>query len=122
MSGTFWETQLQEDEESREGQPRKPLWAWAVTALDLLVVAAAAPVVILVAVPFFAVFYVYLAQVLVWASPVLLGANAVLFVWAFRRKYAGMTGLAILSVLFVLLSVLLVILWGAPFTVFGMTF
>ena len=122
MSSAFWESQLQEVDESSEEQARKPLWAWAVTVLDLLVVAAVAPVVILVAVPFFAVFYVYLAQILVWSSPVLLAANAVLFVWAFRRKYAGMTGLAILSVLFVLLSALLVVLWGAPFTVFGMTF
>ncbi|MEB7449335.1 hypothetical protein [Arthrobacter koreensis] len=119
MSGTFWEAQ---PEEEAPEQGRKPLWAWTVAAIDLLVVAAVVPVVILVAVPFFVVFYVYLAQLLVWISPVLVAANAVLFGWAFRRKYAGMTALAILSVLFVLLSVLVLLLWGAPVTVFGLTF
>ena len=119
MSGTFWEAQAEEPEQRG---PRKPVWAWVVTVLDLLIVAAVVPVVILVVVPFFVLFYVFLAQVLVWISPVLLIANAVLFVWAFQRKYAGMTALAILSVLFVLLSGLLVVLWGVPFTVFGLTF
>ncbi|MBD8044232.1 hypothetical protein H9638_10480 [Arthrobacter sp. Sa2BUA2] len=119
MSGTFWEPQAELPEQRG---PRKPVWAWAVTLLDLLIVAAVAPVVILVVVPFFVVFYVYLAQVLIWISPVLLAANAVLFVWAFRRKYAGMTALSILSVLFVLLAAVVLVLWGTPFTVFGLTF
>ncbi|UPO75566.1 hypothetical protein [Arthrobacter sp. Helios] len=119
MSGTFWEPQAEQPEERG---PRKPVWAWAVTVLDLLIVLAVAPIVILVAVPFFAVFYIYLAQVLVWISPLLLVANAVLFGWAFRRKYAGMTALAILSVLFVLLAAVVLVLWGTPFTVFGLTF
>ena len=119
MSGTFWEAQAEEDAPE---QVRKPIWAWVIAAVDLLVVAAVLPVVILVAAPFFVVFYVYLAQLLLWASPVLLVANVVLFGWAFRRKYAGMTVLAILSVLFVFLAGLVVVLWGAPFTVFGLTF
>lgn len=119
MSGTFWEPQPEEDAPAAE---RKPLWAWTVAAIDLLIVAAVVPVVILVVVPFFVVFYVYLAQILVWVSPLLLAANAVLFGWAFRRKFAGMTALAILSVLFVLLSALVLVLWGAPITVFGLTF
>ncbi|WP_312179047.1 hypothetical protein [Arthrobacter sp.] len=119
MSGTFWESQ---PEEEVPPSPRKPVWAWAITVLDLLIVVAVLPVVILVVVPFFVVFYVYLAQVLVWISPVLLVANAILFGWAFRRKYAGMTALAILSVLFVLLAGLVLVVWGTPLTVFGLTF
>ena len=118
MSGTFWEAQPEQPE---PGSQRKPAWAWAITVLDLLIVSAAAPVVIVAVVPFFVVFYVVLAQVLVWISPVLLVANAILFAWAFRRKYAGMTALAILSVLFVLLSFLVLVLWGSPLTVFGIT-
>ncbi|MER1996760.1 MAG: hypothetical protein ABTA24_09730 [Arthrobacter sp.] len=119
MSGTFWEPQ---PEEEAVEDPRKPVWAWLIAAVDLLIVAAVVPVVILVAAPFFVLFYVYLAQLLVWVSPLLLGANVLLFGWAFRRRYAGMTALAILSVLFVLVAALVVLLWGAPFTVFGLTF
>lgn len=119
MSGTFWEPQPEEEAAAGE---RKPLWAWVIAAVDLLIVAAVVPVVILVVVPFFVVFYVYLAQLLVWVSPLLLAANALLFGWAFRRKYAGMTALAILSVLFVFVAALVLLLWGAPFTVFGLTF
>ena len=119
MSGTFWEPQA---EEAAAAETRKPAWAWMIAAVDLLIVLAVVPVVILVVVPFFVVFYVYLAQLLVWVSPVLLAANGLLFAWAFRRKFAGMTALAILSVLFVLLSALVLVLWGAPITVFGLTF
>ena len=119
MSGTFWEPHAEEEVVADE---RKPVWAWIIAAVDLLIVLAVVPVVILVVVPFFVLFYVYLAQVLVWVSPVLLAANVLLFMWSFRRKFAGMTALAILSVLFVLLSGVVLVLWGAPVTVFGMTF
>jgi len=119
MSGTFWEPQ---PEEEVVPDQRKPVWAWLITAVDLLIVLAVIPVVILVVAPFLVLYYVYLAYVLVWVSPVLLGANALLFGWAVRRRFAGMAALSILSVLLLLLSGVLLVLWGAPITVFGLTF
>ncbi|MDK1327211.1 hypothetical protein [Arthrobacter sp. zg-Y1143] len=119
MSGTFWEAQ---EETAEEASARKPVWAWAVAVIDLLIVLAIVPVVILVVVPFFAVYYLYLAHLLVWAAPALVLANVALFLWAFRRKAAGMTALSILSVFFVALSWVLLIVWRAPVVVFGITF
>ena len=119
MSGTFWEVQAETPEEAAA---RKPGWTWAVTVLDLMIVMAVVPVVILVVVPFFAVYYLYLAHVLVWVAPVLIGANIALFTWAFRRKAAGMTALSILTVFFVAVSWVLLLVWRAPVVVFGITF
>lgn len=118
MSGTFWEPQPETEDDAGV---RKPVWAWAVTVLDLLIVLAVVPVVILVVVPFFAVYYLYLAYVLVWIAPVLVIANIALFLWAFRRKAAGMTALSILSLFFVAVSWVVLILWQAPVVVFGIT-
>ncbi|MCQ1985308.1 hypothetical protein [Arthrobacter sp. zg-Y844] len=116
MSGTFWEPQAEADEEAAA---RKPAWTWIVTAVDLLIVLAVLPVVILVVVPFFAAYYLFLAHVLVWLAPVLVLANIALFAWAFRSKAPGMTALSILSVLFVLVSWILLVVWGSPVVVFG---
>ncbi|MCC9146488.1 MULTISPECIES: hypothetical protein [unclassified Arthrobacter] len=116
MSGTFWEPQA---DAAEEAAARKPVWTWLVTAVDLLIVLAVVPVVILVVVPFFAAYYLYLAHVLVWLAPVLLAANIGLFAWAFRSKAPGMTALSILTVLFVLVSWILLVVWGSPVTVLG---
>ncbi|MCQ1999226.1 hypothetical protein [Arthrobacter zhaoxinii] len=116
MSGTFWEPQ---GEEAQVASARKPVWTWIVTAVDLLIVLAVVPVVILVVVPFFAAYYLYLASMLVWIAPVLVLANIALFAWAFRSKAPGMTALSILSVLFVLISWILLVVWGSPVVVFG---
>ncbi|MCC3273776.1 hypothetical protein MUK71_11465 [Arthrobacter zhangbolii] len=118
MSGTFWEAQ---PDAAEEVSVRKPAWTWVVAAVDLLIVLAVLPVVILVVVPFFLAFYLYLATVLVWLAPVLVGANIALFAWAFRRKAPGMTALSILSVLFVLVSWILLIAWQAPVVILGFT-
>ena len=119
MSGTFWEPQA---EAAEEAATRKPLWTWIVTAVDLLIVLAVLPVVILVVVPFFAAYYLFLAHVLVWLGPALVLANIALFAWAFRSKAPGMTALSILSVLFVLVSWILLVVWGSPVVVFGIPF
>lgn len=118
MSGTFWAAQ---PERAEETGARTPVWAWLVTALDLLILLAVIPVVILVVVPFFVVFYLYLASLLVWASPVLVAGNIALFAWSFRRKAAAKTALSILSVLFVVLSWVLLVLWNAPLVVLGIS-
>ena len=119
MSGTFWDAQAETAEETAV---RKPAWAWMVAVVDLIIVLAVVPVVILVVVPFFAVYYLYLAHLLVWAAPLLVGANVALFLWAFRRKAAGMTALGILTVFFVAVSWVLLLVWQAPVTVLGFTF
>ena len=116
MSGTFWEPQ---EEEAVEEKTRIPFWAWPIIVLDLLIVLALAPVAILVVVPFFAVYWIALAQFVVWISPLLAVANVVQFVWAFRRRQAGITGLSILGVLMAVLAWILVLIWQAPVVVFG---
>ena len=118
MSGTFWEVQ---PDTAEEAAVRKPAWTWLVAGVDLLIVLAVLPVVILVVVPFFLAFYLYLAAVLVWLAPVLVAVNIALFAWAFRRKAPGMTALSILSVLFVLVSWILLVVWQAPVVVLGIT-
>ena len=117
MSGTFWA--LQSQEEAPEQKVRTPLWAWLITIADLLIVLSVIPVVILVVVPFFFVYYVYLASMLVWIAPLLIAANAALFVWALRRQAAGKAALSILGVFFAVISWVVLKLWEMPIVVFG---
>ncbi|CEA08620.1 hypothetical protein BN1051_01977 [Arthrobacter saudimassiliensis] len=116
MSGTFWEPQ---EEEETEVKTRIPLWCWPVIVLDLLLVLALAPVAILVVVPFFAVYWIALAQFVVWISPLLAAVNIAQFAWAFRRRQAGITGLSILGVLMTVVAWIMVLAWQAPVVVFG---
>ncbi|MCC9196031.1 hypothetical protein QNO08_12710 [Arthrobacter sp. zg-Y820] len=120
MSGTFWA--LQPEENVIEEKRRTPLWAWAVTTVNLLIALAVIPVVILVVVPFFFVYYIYLASLLVWIAPVLVAANAVLFVWALKHKAAGQAALSILGVFFAVISWVVLKLWEMPIIVLGIRF
>lgn len=118
MSGTFWA--LQPEENVLEEKVRVPAWAWVLTVINLLIVLAVIPVVILVVVPFFFVYYIYLASWLVWIAPVLVAANAILFVWSLRHRAAGQAALGILGVFFVAISWVVLKFWEMPVIVLGL--
>ncbi|RJU02991.1 hypothetical protein D6T65_02490 [Arthrobacter frigidicola] len=123
MSNVFWEAQ-EESEHSDESELRykRPWWVTLGAVVDLLLLFAIVPVGILSLIPFFFLIYIYLAQVLVWISPVLLLLNAAVFWWSFRRKQAGTTALAALGIAFVTVSFVVVALWQAQVVILGIRF
>jgi hypothetical protein len=123
MSNVFWAAQDEADHpEESELRYRRPLWVSLGAVVDLLLLFAIVPVGILSLIPFFFLIYIYLAQVLVWISPVLLLLNIALFWWSFRRKQAATTALAALGIAFVTVSFVVVGLWQAQVVILGISF
>ncbi len=123
MSNVFWEAQEESDlPDESELRYKRPWWVTVGAVVDLLLLFAIVPVGILSLIPFFFLIYIYLAQVLVWISPVLLLLNAAVFWWSFRRKQAGTTALAALGIAFVTVSFVVVALWQAQVVILGIRF
>jgi hypothetical protein len=123
MSDVFWAAQDETDQpEVSEIRYKRPLWVSLGAAVDLLLLFAIVPVGILSLIPFFFLIYIYLAQVLVWISPVLLLLNIAVFWWSFRRKQAATTALAALGIAFVTVSFVVVALWQARIVILGIPF
>lgn len=123
MSDIFWKAQEQTDQpEVSEIRYKRPLWVTLGAVVDLLLLFAVVPVGILSMIPFFFLIYIYLAQVLVWISPVLLLLNIAIFWWSFRRKQAATTALAGLGIAFVTVSFVVVALWQAQIVILGISF
>lgn len=120
MTEVFWDEQTGPDEE--EVRYRRPWWVIATAAIDWIIVLAIVPAGLMVLFPFFFLFYVMLAQWLVFVSPVLVAANALTFLWALRRRQAGMVTLAIVSIFATVASFLVVLAWQAQIVVFGIGF
>lgn len=122
MSNVFWDEQEHDDVEESELRYRRPWWVTAVAALDLLILFAVIPIGILALIPFFFLIYVYLAQLIVWVSPLLVLLNIAAFWWSFRRKQAATTALAALGLAFVAVSFVVLRLWQAQIVIFGIGF
>lgn len=121
MTEVFWDEQADPDEED-EVHYRRPWWLIAIAAVDWLIVLAIVPAGLMVLFPFFFLFYVMLAQWLVFVSPLLVAANALVFVWALRRRQAGTLTLAIVTIFAALASFLVVLAWQAQIVVLGIGF
>ena len=120
MSDVFWEAQDEADQpEVSEIRTKRPLWVSFGAVVDLLLLFAVVPAGILAMIPFFFLIYIYLAQLLVWISPVLLLLNIAVFWWSFRRKQAATTALAALGIAFVTVSFVVVTLWQARIVILG---
>jgi hypothetical protein len=123
MSDVFWAAQDETDQPGvSEIRYRRPLWVSLGAVVDLLLLFAVVPVGILAMIPFFFLIYIYLAQLLVWISPVLLLLNIAIFWWSFRRKQAATTALAALGIAFVTVSFVVVALWQAQIVILGIRF
>jgi hypothetical protein len=123
MSDVFWAAQEETDQpEQSEIRYRRPWWVSLGALVDLLLLFAIVPVGILSLIPFFFLIYIYLAQLLVWISPVLLLVNTAIFWWSFRRKQAATTALAALGIAFVTVSFVVVALWQAQIVILGIPF
>ncbi|GAB3532746.1 hypothetical protein GCM10027403_05600 [Arthrobacter tecti] len=123
MSDVFWEAQdSDETEEESELKYKRPWWVTVAALIDLLILFAIVPAGILALIPFFFLIYVYLAQVLVWVSPLLVLMNIILFGWSFRRKQAATTALAALGLAFVAVSFVVLMLWQAQIVILGFNF
>jgi hypothetical protein len=123
MSDVFWAAQEETDQpEQSEIRYRRPWWVSLGALVDLLLLFAIVPVGILSLIPFFFLTYIYLAQLLVWISPVLLLVNTAIFWWSFRRKQAATTALAALGIAFVTVSFVVVALWQAQIVILGIPF
>ncbi len=123
MSNVFWDAQDDTDDDGEsELRYRRPWWVSGGAVIDLLLLLAIVPVGILSLIPFFFLIYIYLAQVLVWVSPLLVGLNAAIFWWSFRRKQAATTALAALGLAFVAVSFVVLLLWQAQLVILGIPF
>ena len=123
MSDVFWKAQDEADQpEVSEIRYKRPLWVSFGAVVDLLLLFVVVPVGILAMIPFFFLIYIYLAQLLVWISPVLLLLNIAIFWWSFRRKQAATTALAALGIAFVTVSFVVVTLWQARIVILGIPF
>lgn len=120
MTDVFWDEQTGPEEE--EVRYRRPWWVIATAAVDWVIVLAIVPAGLMVLFPFFFLFYVMLAQWLVFASPVLAAINIMMFVWGLRRRQAGIVTLAIVAIFATLTSFLVVWAWQAQIVVLGIGF
>lgn len=121
VSGVFWQTQT-DPEGPDEVRYRRPWWVLATLVLDWLLVLVLLPAGLLLLVPFFFLFYVVLAQYIVFVSPVLILGNLLAFVWAIRRRQAGTVALSIVSLFATVASFLILLLWQGQIVVFGIGF
>lgn len=120
MSDVFWDAQDPEDDvEESELRYRRPWWVTAGAVVNLLLLFAIVPAGMLALIPFFFLIYVYLAQVLVWVSPLLVLMNSAVFWWSFRRKQAATTALSALGLAFVAVSFVVLMLWQAQIVILG---
>lgn len=125
MSDVFWDAQDADgdgDAEVSELRYRRPWWVTAVALVDLLLLLAIVPVGIFALIPFFFLIYLYLAQLIIWASPLLVLMNIAVFWWSFRRKQAATTALAAVGLAFVAVSFVVVTLWQSQIVIFGIGF
>ncbi|NJC22886.1 phosphoglycerol transferase MdoB-like AlkP superfamily enzyme [Arthrobacter pigmenti] len=123
MSDVFWEAQdSDETEEESELKYKRPWWITVGAIVDLLLLFAIVPAGILSLIPFMFLIYVYLAQVIIWVSPVLVLMNIAVFWWSFRRKQAATTALAALGLAFVAVSFVVLMLWQAQIVILGFNF
>ncbi|GAA1341674.1 hypothetical protein [Arthrobacter roseus] len=120
MSSVFWE--VSPDEEIEDVPPVRPLGVTIMVAVDLLLLLLIIPAGMLSLFPFAFLIYIYLAQILVWLSPVLIVPNLLAFLWGFRRKRAAVTALTALAIAFTGVSVIVVLLWQAPIVILGVNF
>ncbi len=118
MSNVFWAASPDEDVEDVR-YPR-PWWVTVVVGLDLLLLLLIIPAGMLSLFPFAFLIYIYLAQILVWMSPILVIPNLMAFGWGFRRKRAGVAALTALGVAFTAVSFVVVLLWQAPLVILGL--
>ncbi len=120
MSSVFWEAGP--DDEVEDVPPHRPLGVSIIVAVNLLILLLIIPAGMLSLFPFAFLIYVYLAQILVWLSPVIVVPNLLVFLWGFRRKRAAVTALTALGVAFTGVAVVVVLLWQAPIVILGIGF
>lgn len=120
MSSIFWDAAA--DDEVEDVRYARPLGVTFMVVVDLLLLLLIIPAGMLSLFPFAFLIYVYLAQILVWLSPVLIVPNVLAFLWGFRRKRAAVTALTALGIAFTGVSVVVVLLWQAPIVILGFDF
>ena len=104
---------------------RPPFWVWIPVVLDVFILVALLPAVIVLLFPPFFVYFVELAKILVWISPLLIAGNVAALVWGFPRRRPVITGFALLGLAFVGLAFAVAVYASGgrdPITVFGVPF
>ncbi|GAA1352230.1 hypothetical protein GCM10009595_14780 [Falsarthrobacter nasiphocae] len=114
------------EEAHADGAPvgRRPLWVTASVIVNVLIFVALLPFMMVLLFPPFAVYFVELARIIVWISPLLLVGDALALAWGFPRKRPVVTGFSLLGLVFVAVSfaITLYAAGGQPVTVLGIPF